>query len=434
MRSVVLYFQVHQPFRLRKYTFFDVGASDAYFDDEANRAVIRRVAEKCYLPMTRLLLRAIEETGGRFRCAISISGPALDQLERWAPEALEGFRRLAETECVEFLAETSHHSLASQFDLAEFDRQVLRQADRVEALFGARPTTFRNTELICSNDLARHVERLGYSCILGEGADRILGWRSPNRVYRPETCGSIRLLLRSYRLSDDIAFRFTNRGWSEWPLRAGRFADWLEALPEGDTHAGLFMDFETFGEHQWADSGIFEFMARLPREVLSRPGLDFARPAEVAARHDPVARLDMPDPVSWADEGRDLSAWLGNHMQRAANEALYDVGRRVLLHGDPALVERWRKLSTSDHLYYMCTKWFSDGDVHKYFSPFATPHDGFIVFMNVLDDLARRAAIGAPRRLAPTEKDPVPAAAHRPVPRRRRPATTAALSLAKIPS
>jgi alpha-amylase len=391
MRDVVFYFQVHQPFRLRRYTFFDVGARGDYFDGPANRRILERVAGKCYRPMNALLLRGIEETEGRFRCAFSISGTALDQLEAWAPDALEGFRRLAATGCVEFLAETSHHSLASEIDREEFDRQVLRHATRIESLFGRRPTTFRNTELVCSNDLARHVEDLGFDAILAEGAERVLGWRSAHRVYRPETTRRIRLLLRSYRLSDDVAFRFGNRAWGGWPLRAERFADWIADLPRGDDVVGLFMDYETFGEHQWADSGIFEFMGRLPREILGRAGLHFATPAEAAAGRDPVARLDLPGPVSWADEGRDLTAWLGNDMQRAAHGALYEVGRTVVRQGDPGLLESWRRLTTSDHLYYMCTKWFADGDVHRYFSPFATPHDGFIAFMNVLDDLGRRA-------------------------------------------
>ena len=389
MKTVVPYFQVHQPFRLRRYTFFDIGRSDRYFDDETNAGILRRVAAKCYLPMNRLVLAAVKAHGGRFRCAYSVTGTALDQMEAWAPEVLDTFRRLADTGCVEFLAETSQHSLASVLDPEEFDLQVREQADRVEALFGRRPTTFRNTELIVSNDIARRAEDLGFDCILGEGADHLLGWRSPRHVYRPEGCDRIRLLLRTYLLSDDIAFRFGHRGPDGQGLTPDGFAARAAALPEEDGVVGLFMDYETFGEHQWEATGIFRFMADLPGAML-RAGLAFATPAE-AARADPVARLDIPWPVSWADAERDLTAWIGNDMQRAAQQALYEIGREVRAAGDPDLLRAWKRLTTSDHAYYMCTKWFSDGDVHKYFSPYATPHDAFIAFMNVLDDLHRRA-------------------------------------------
>jgi len=398
MTSVVFYFQVHQPYRLRRYTFFDIGAHDHYFDDAENARIVRRVAEKCYLPMNALLLEQVERHQGKFRCAFSVSGTAIMQMEEYAPEALESFKRLARTGCVEFLCETSHHSLAFLGDEEEFDAQVLDQAARVERVFGAKPVTFRNTELVVSNAVARRAERLGFSAILGEGADHLLGWRSPHRVYRPEGCERLKLLLRSYKLSDDIAFRFSNRGWSEWPLNSERFAAWIHALPGDDSIVGLFMDYETFGEHQWRETGIFAFMEHVPRALLQQARVRFETPSEVAKSQDAVARLDVPYPVSWADAERDLTAWLGNQMQRAAHEELYkllpDVTRAAAA-GGPDLLERWRKLSTSDHVYYMCTKWFADGDVHKYFSPYASPHDAFITFMNVLDDLARRAKLAA---------------------------------------
>jgi len=396
--SIVFYFQVHQPFRLRRYTFFDIGRSDAYFDGTENERILRRVAEKCYLPMNALLQRQIVRTRGRFRCAFSISGTALEQMQRWAPEVLDSFRRLADTGCVEFLAETSHHSLACMADEDEFRRQVERQRDRIRELFGQEPRVFRNTELVCSNRIARLAEEMGFDGILGEGADQLLGWRSTHRVYRPEGCERIALLLRSYRLSDDIAFRFSNKQWSEWPLTAEKFASWLHALPPHETFVGLFMDYETFGEHQWRDTGVFSFMEELPERILAHPRFDFRTPGQILAVQDVVARLDVPHPVSWADAERDLTAWLGNHMQRGAHDALYALApdaRRAAEAGSPELCEMWRKLTTSDHFYYMCIKWFSDGDVHKYFSPYTSPHDAYIAFMNVLDDLARRLARAA---------------------------------------
>ncbi len=395
MTSVVLYFHVHQPFRLRRYSFFDIAREPQYFDDAANAQIVRRVAERCYLPMNALLLRLIERFRGDFRCAMSITGTALDQMQRWAPEALESFRALAATGCLELVSETSHHSLAFLGDEEEFRAQVRAHTDRLERIFGWRPRTFRNTELVIDNNVARVADDLGFDVLLGEGADHLLGWRSATDVYRALDCPRLKVLLRSYELSDDIAFRFSNRGWHEWPLTAEKFASWMDDVPHGARHVSLFMDYETAGEHQWADTGIFDFMEHMPIELLKNPRFAFRTPAEVAAREDTNGTLDVPHPVSWADAERDLSAWLGNTMQRAAHDALYalrDDVRAAAAAGYPELLERWRKLTTSDHVYYMCTKWCSDGDVHAYFSPYDTPHDAFITFMNVLDDLARRVA------------------------------------------
>lgn len=405
MKDVVFYFQVHQPWRLRRYSFFDIGRSAHYFDDAENARILARVAAKCYVPMNRLILKLVERHAGAFRCAYSVSGTALNQMETWAPEALESFRRLAATGCVEFLCETSHHSLSFLGDENEFRAQLRDQSARVERLFGRKPTAFRNTELVVSNRVARLAEEEGFAVILGEGADHLMGWRSPHHAYRPEGCERIKILLRSYKLADDIAFRFSNRSWESWPLTADKFAGWMGKLPARDEVIGLFMDYETFGEHQWGDTGIFDFMEHLPAALLARGGIRFATPSEAAGRLDPVARLDIPNPVSWADAERDLTAWLGNGMQRAAHDALYalaPLARAAGAAGRPDLLESWRRLSTSDHVYYICTKWFSDGDVHKYFSPYATPYDAFITFMNVLDDLARRLRAAAPAA------DPIP--------------------------
>jgi alpha-amylase len=390
LTAVVLYFHVHQPFRLRKYTFFDIGVDDRWFDDAVNERIVRRVAERCYVPMNALLTRQILRTDGAFRCALSITGTALDQLERWAPKALESFRALVATGCVELVSETSHHSLAFLADDDEFRAQIATHTDRLESVFGRRPTTFRNTELLVDNDVAKTAEELGFTAILGEGADHVLGLRSAHRLYRPSGCRKIKLLLRDYRLSDDIAFRFTNRNWPEWPLTPDKFAGWLADAPEDSSQVGIFMDYETAGEHQWAETGIFEFMENLPDAVAKSPRLSFGTPSSVADAGRDVLKVDVPRPVSWADAERDLSAWLGNDMQRSAHEALYALLPDVRRRGDPSLHAAWRRLSASDHVYYMSTKHASDGDVHSYFSPYSSPHDAFIAYMNVVDDLARR--------------------------------------------
>lgn len=392
MTSVVFYFQVHQPYRLSRLSYLDVGKGKPLFDDAENRRIAQSVAERCYLPVNRLLLAEIERSDGEFRCAFSLSGTVLQQLEDWAPEALESFRALAATGCVEFMGETSHHSLAGLQSGDEFEQQVAAHAKRIERLFGLKPRSFRNTELIFDNTIANRLEQLGVRALLGEGADRLLDGRLPQFVYGVEGCADLKLLLRSYVYSDDIAFRFSNKEWAGYPLMADTFAGWLDEVPEEAPFIGLFMDYETFGEHQAADTGILDFIEYLPRYILENPRLNFRTPIEVAEAHEAIEKLDVPSPVSWADAERDLSAWLGNPMQDAAHSAVYDLAPAVLATGDPGLLESWRRLTTSDHTYYMCTKHMSDGDVHEYFSPYESPHDAFINFMNVLDDLAQRVA------------------------------------------
>ena len=393
MTAITFYFQVHQPYRLRRFTAFDVGGDGSYWDDPLNKLVLERVAERCYLPMNAVLLDAIERTDGRFRCAFALTGTVIEQLEAWAPEALESFVRLSETGSVEFVCETAYHSLAYRDAPEEFEEQVLSHRSRLEALFGRMPTTFRNTELILDRRVARHIEDLGFEAILGEGADRLLDGRSPRRVYRPHGCVSARLLLRDYLFSDDIAFRFSNREWPQYPLMADTFAEWLGRATPEDEFIGLFMDYETFGEHQNESTGILDFMTHLPEFVLENETLSFATPHQVAAAAASPPDIEFDSAVSWADAERDLTAWLGNPMQRNAHEELYELGPRARAAaeaGHPELLDAWRRLTTSDHVYYMATKWHSDGDVHEYFTPYDSPHDSYIVFMNVLDDLAAR--------------------------------------------
>ncbi len=391
MASVCFYFQVHQPYRLKSYTIFDTHSD--YFDDAKNAQICRKVADKCYLPANRMMLDLIKKHNGKFRIAYSITGTLLDQLQSYAPEVLKSFQQLASTGCVEFLAETYYHSLSSLYSHKEFVEQVKAHKQTIRKLFGQTPKVFRNTELIYNNDLAAAVEKIGgFDAILAEGADHILGYKSPNFVYKPAKCKRMKLLLKNYRLSDDIAFRFSNRDWSQWPLNAGKFAGWINAVNGCGHVVNLFMDYETFGEHQWEDTGIFNFLRHLPEEILKHPDNDFKTPSEVAAAYEAMDAIDVPYPVSWADVERDLSAWTGNSMQHNAVSELYRLEKKVKSTKNERIIKDWRKLQTSDHFYYMCTKWFADGDVHKYFNPYDSPYDSYINFMNAMDNLNDRCS------------------------------------------
>jgi len=390
MVSVCFYFQAHQPFRLRRYPVFDIGQNHDYFDRQKNREVIEKVAKKCYLPANKLILELIRKHDGKFKVSYSITGILIEQLKQHMPDVIDTFRELARTGCVEFLAETYHHSLSFFYSKQEFVRQVRMQSRMVKSLFRQTPAVFRNTELVYNNELAGYIEGMGYKGILAEGADHVLGWRSPNFVYRPAGCRKTALLLKNYKLSDDIAFRFSNSSWKGHPLTAEKYANWINKVNGNGNCVNLFMDYETLGEHQWAQTGIFRFIKRLPEEILRHPDNGFKTPSEVIAAYKPVAELDIPFVVSWADVERDLSAWLGNKMQQSAIHELYQIGKGILKSRDKGLIEDWRKLQTSDHFYYMCTKWFADGDVHKYFNPYDSPYDGFITFMNVLNDIIIR--------------------------------------------
>lgn len=386
MKSVCFYFQVHQPFRLRTYRFFDIGKNHFYLDDYANRFIMQQVAEKCYLPANQVLLDLIKKHGTDFKVSFSISGIALDQFELYAPKVLDSFKALAKTGCVEFLAETHAHSLAALRSKTEFAEQVRIHANRIEALFGQKPVTFRNTELIYSNEIGDMVAELGYRTMITEGAKHILGWKSPNLMYCSASSPKLKLLLKNFQLSDDIAFRFSEQRWNEWPLTAEKFVGWLKATNPKDEVINLFLDYETFGEHQWAETGIFEFLKAFPALLLKKSKITFKTPSELSGTLQPAAPLNIPYPISWADEERDLTAWLGNEMQDEAFSKLYETEDKVRKINDPDITKIWRYLQTSDHFYYMCTKWFSDGTVHRYFNPYASPYDAFINYMNVLSD------------------------------------------------
>ena len=394
MASICFYFQVHQPFRVKDYRVFDVGNDSEYFNDDSDRSInnkkiLHKVAGKCYLPANAVMLELLNKHP-EFKISFSFSGVFLDQLQEFSPETLESFQKLVATGRAEVLEETYYHSLSFLYSPEEFRRQVQMHREKIQELFGVTPTVFRNTELIYNNALAHEVEKMGYKGIIAEGADHVLGWKSPNFLYRPQGTENIKLLLKNYRLSDDIAFRFSSKDWADFPLTAPKFANWANQV-NGNGHViNLFMDYETFGEHQWEDTGIFNFLRHLPEEIYKHPDNDFITPSEAIARYEPVAELDVHNFMSWADVERDLSAWLSNPMQHDAIQSVYKLEEEVLATNDEKLISDWRKLQTSDHFYYMCTKWFNDGDVHKYFNPYNTPYEAFIAYMNALQDMKLR--------------------------------------------
>ena len=384
MKTICLYFQVHQPWRLKTYRFFNMGKDHNYLDDLTNRSIMQKVARQCYLPMNALLLKLIRDNKGKFRCSFSLTGTVVEQFRAYAPEVLESFKALAETGCVEFLGETYSHSLASLASKQDFVEQVKLHTAMIRKEFGQKPAAFRNTELIYSDDIAQMVSDMGFKTMLAEGAKHILGWKSPDFVYADAADQRLRLLLRNYKLSDDIAFRFSNQGWSEYPLTAEKYAQWL-ADQNGEV-INLFMDYETFGEHQKASTGILDFMKALPAAVFAKGGLEFETVSRAAHKYQPVSVLHCPHAMSWADEERDVTAWLGNELQNEAFSKLYAQKEKVFALNDSDFYFVWSFLQTSDHFYYMATKWLSDGDVHSYFNPYGSSYEAFINYMNVLSD------------------------------------------------
>ncbi len=390
MKTICFYFQVHQPFRLKKYRFFDIGSDHYYYDDFANKSIMQKVAERCYIPANNLFLDLINKYGDKFKISYSISGSAIEQFEKYAPNVLASFQELAKTGNVEFLAETYSHSLAALKSETEFKKQVELHEEKIYQYFGQKPKVFRNTELVYSDAIGNMVAQMGYKSMLTEGAKHILGWKSPNLMYCNSINPELKILLKNYSLSDDIAFRFSNQDWAEWPLTTEKFAGWLKDLNDKEKLVNLFVDYETFGEHQWEETGIFEFLRKLPETIFNNTEFVFGTTSEATERYSPVSAVHIPHPISWADEERDLSAWLGNELQDEAFSKLYELEEKVAKSNDPAIQRDWQLLQTSDHFYYMCTKWFSDGDVHKYFNPYDSPYNAFINYMNVLSDFITR--------------------------------------------
>ncbi len=390
MPSVCFYFQVHQPYRIKKFRYLDIGKGFSYFDGDGkddlnNERILKKVAGKCYLPTNRLLLELLNRYP-QLKFTFSFSGVALEQMERFSPETLESFKDLVKTGRVEVLGETYYHSLAFLYSDKEFKEQVSLHKKKIKDIFGVTPKIFRSTELSYSNDLARKVKEMGYKGILAEGVDHILGWRSPNFLYSPPG-EDITLFLKNYRLSDDIAFRFSSHQWKEFPLTAPKFAKWVSAINGNGEVVNLFMDYETFGEHQWEETGIFNFLRHLPEEILKHPDNDFLTLSEAKKRYERRDEIDIPYFTSWADLERDLSAWIGNSMQRDMLDKIYQMEEDVLKTKDKEIIEDWRRLQTSDHFYYTSTKGLQDGTVHHYFSPYQSPYDAFISYINALNDL-----------------------------------------------
>lgn len=390
MKTICLNFQIHQPFRYRKYRFFDIGNDSYYYDDYANETILRKIADNCYLPANHILLKQIKKSKGKFKVSFSISGVALDQFKLYAPEVIDSFKELAATGAVEFLSGTYANSLVSLVDEELFATQVKAHDDLIETLFGQKPTVFRNSELIYSDELGDLIYRMGFEAILTEGAKHILGWKSPNYLYCNALNPRQKVLMRNYRLSDDLSFRFSNNSWNEYPLTAAKMTSWLVDLPKQEEIVNIFLNYETFGEIQKKNSGIFEFLEALPDMILKTKELSFSTPAEAVKALQPVSAVHVLHPISWADEERDLSAWLGNELQKEAFNHLYALKERVKKCTDPLIYKDWIYLQSIDHLYYMCTKFFSDGEVHKFFNPFATPYEAFINYMNVLSDFTLR--------------------------------------------
>ncbi len=387
MKTICFYFQIHQPFRLKRYRFFNIGRDHYYYDDYSNEDIMQQIAARSYIPANRMLLDLVNQNKGKFKVSFSISGVALEQMEIYAPEVIEGFRELSKTGNVEFLTETYAHSLSSLFDPTEFRQQVKHHSERINMLFDQKPTVLRNTELIYSDEIADMAYDMGYSKMITEGAKHILGWKSPNYVYKASSQPNMKLLLKNSRYSDDIAFRFSNYSWNEYPLTAEKFIKWIAETPPEEKVFNLFMNYEVLGNMQPSHTGIFEFMKALPRFAFEKE-IGFSTPSEVFATQKPIGQLVVPGNISWSDEERDVSAWLGNKLQQSALKSLYEIGERVRLCTDRRLKQDWLYLQSSDHFYYMSTKHFGTGKSN--FSPYMSPYEAFNNYMNVLSDFIDR--------------------------------------------
>lgn len=389
MKTICFYFQIHQPYRLKRYRFFNIGRDHYYYDDFSNEDIMQQIAARSFIPANRMLLDLINAYKGKFKFAISVSGVALDQMEVYAPEVIDGLKELSRTGAVEFLAETYAHSLSSLIDPEEFKNQVQQQTQKIKLLFDQEPNVLRNTEMIYSDDIAEVAYNMGYTKMISEGAKHILSWRSPNYVYKSDVQPNMKLLLRNSQFSDDISLRFSDYTWKEYPLTAEKYISWIAATSPQEEIFNIFMNYETFGNLQPSHSGIFEFMKALPKFAFDK-GIEFSTPSQIMDTHKPIGTISVPNPISWSDEERDLSRWLGNKLQKSAFNTLYEISERVRLTNDRRLKKDWEYLQSSDHFYYMSTKHFYDGSTHSKFSPYQSPYDAFNNYMNVLSDFIER--------------------------------------------
>lgn len=390
-KSICIYFQIHHPERLRKYQFFDIGKKHNYFDNYANRSELEDLAENCYLPANALLLDLIKKYEGKFKVAFSISGSAIDQLEMHTPEVIRSFQELAQTGQVEFLAETYSHSLASlSEDTDEFELQVKRHSAAIKELFGKKPVTFRNTSLIYSDKIGKRVADLGFKTMLTDGAKHVLGWKSPNFVYKNALDENLNLLLKNSKLSDDIAIRFSDKNWSEYPLTSEKYVDWVSHSLQDTEVLNLFMNYEVIGHYNRAESGIFDFLRYFIQQIAENPNYQFLLPKEVTKKHTAKDILPVPYPISWTDEERDITSWLGNELQKEAFTELFKIQPLVKKKKNAEVNEDYSRLQASEHFYFMRTKLFSGADYHKYILPYESPYEAFINYMNVLSDFIER--------------------------------------------
>lgn len=390
-KSLCLYFQIHLPFQFRRYRFFDIGNSNQYYDEFNIRNTLQRTAEQCFLPMNKVLLDIINEYGKDFKVAFSITGSAIEQMEEYAPEVLDSFKKLAATGSVEFLCETYSHSLAFLKDENELDRQLTKQVETIQKHFGQSPKVVRLTGLIYSDLIGQRVAKLGFKGMITEGAKHILGWKSPNFVYQNPNNNKLKLLLRNYHLSDDIAYHFSDTEWEQWPITSEKFASWVDEINPKEEVVNLFMDYITFGERHNRESGIFEFMRYLPKAIFELKDFEFSTPSEVIKKYSSEENppVHIPYPISWSEEERDLSIWLGNDLQNDAFNSLCELSTKIAFLNDPDLLKDWERLQDSDNYYYMGTKW-SDGSIRRYRNVYSSPYDAYINYMNILSDLILR--------------------------------------------
>lgn len=382
MKNICFFFQIHQPLRLKRYRFFEIGQDHYYYDDFQTEERLRTLVEQSYLPANKVIAEMIRSSNQKFKCSFSISGVILEQFEQYAPELIDSFKELAKTGCVEFLAQPYAHSLSSVFDAEEFKQQVKRHAFKIETLFGKKPSSFFNSEMIYSDEIGQIVSELGFKAMLVDQTKHILGWKSPNYVYTHAYLPKLKLLVRENKLSDDIALRFSSVGWGEYPLTAEKFMGWISSLPQNEDVINLGFGYEVFGVSQQSYTGIFDFLKALPYHAIEQQ-VNFALPAELAKSMEPAGSLTVPNPISWVGYDKDLVPWTGNDLQNEALSKLYSVGERVRLCTDKALLHDWLMLQTTDHFRYMSHR-------DAYGTHFESAYDAFMNYMNVLADFLDR--------------------------------------------